>query len=173
MKKFILGSMAALAVSGLITSTAAAQTVFPGHIVPPSTTFTATGPATLNGISCNLTISGSTNADLGLPAPHLTHTDGGSFTGTNTSGDPLCPLITVDSADFTVTSFNPATGAATLNLTNVVVSVAGNPTCVDAGPIALTGVNTALGIDVVFNNFIDTCTVTARLSNKSGLTFVE
>ncbi|HWV61965.1 MAG TPA: hypothetical protein VN034_14975 [Sphingopyxis sp.] len=152
-----------------IAALASASTVAPAfaqHITPASTPFTFTGPAVLNKpgfptSSCTLTLTGITNPTLGLPAPHVNHTDGASVTGGTNTGGGACPAITVGPADI---SYNSTT--STWQIEGLKVYVGPNLVCDDAGPIAF-GLSTSGGVSTaVFNSTVDPdCNVMAELTS--------
>ena len=146
MKKLTLSCVAALAMATATTP------AFAQHVSPANTTMDFVGPAQLDrtplSLSCDLTLNITTGPDVGGAGAA-----GGTINyGTNTAGNPLCPLVTVDAttpaATFTIDSFTSGGGAAGLgsgtgSVYNLQVSVNSNPQCSDAGPLPFTIENTS------------------------------
>jgi hypothetical protein len=141
---------------------AAATPAFAQHVSPPSTAFTATGAASLNGAPCTLTLTGNTNA-AGT---------GGTITGGTNIGSGICPAITVDGgATYTMTSFNSAgNGSGTASLSGLVVRVGGVVACTQVGSITITITNNPIppgGSTITMSGNIGACTVSANLATPT------
>lgn len=141
---------------------AAATPAFAQHVAPAGTTFVATGPASLNGAPCTLTLNANTNA---------AGTGGTILGGTNT-GAGICPAITVDAGGtYTVTGYNPAgNGSGTGSLSGVVVRVGGIVACTQVGSLPITITNNATppgGSTITMSGNIGACTVSANLATPT------
>ena len=149
---------------GAMFSTAISAPVYAKHLTSADTPFTATGYVTLSKpgvgtVTCLLTLNGKTNPDLGLPPPHVNHTDGAVIYGGTNTGPTPCPAITVGPG---VVSYDSISMDWVLNPTDVYL--AGNKMCegevhftVDAGVITFDS-----DIDAPAS-FPGTCHVTGEL----------
>lgn len=153
MKKLSITCIAALAATTL------SAPAFAQHIVPPGTSFSAVGGATLNSNICVLTLNANSNA---------TGT-GGTITGGTNTGPGICSAITIDSgATYVLTTYHAGPPAsADAQLSGLKVRVAGALYCVQgATPINFTITNNAGGTtsQIKLAATIGACTVSANLA---------
>jgi len=139
----------------------AAAPAFAQHINPAGATVSMTGPASLNGQPCTLTIGVVVNASG----------TGGTTTAGSNTGSGICPLITIDAgATVSPVSWNATTGVLTATATGVNVRISGGLVC--TGSITLTVKNsppppaTPTGSTVTISGALGVCTVTATLPSS-------
>lgn len=138
----------------------AASPAFAQHVAPSGTTFAATGPASLNGLPCTLTLNADTNS---------TGTGGTVLGGSNT-GPSICPFITIDSgATYTVDSYDPTgNGSASATLSGLVVRVGGSVACVQSAPLAFSITNDGAGGSTIdLTGAVGGCSVSASIATPT------
>lgn len=153
MKTLMMIGVAALGLAG-------ASPAFAQHVAPAGTPFVATGPASLNGAQCTLTLNADTNAGG----------TGGTITGGSNTGPGICPAITIDNGGtYTVNSYDPAgNGSATATLSGLVVRVAGTIACVQTTSLGFTITNDGSGgATIGLTGSIGACVVSANVSTPT------
>lgn len=167
MNRILLTCIGTLATVGMTGTAFAAP-----RVGPPSTPFTAVGPAQLTNpplvLNCTFTLNGNTGPALPTP-PLPAGAAGGTITGGTNTGPGLCPAVTVDAATFTVTSAT-ATGG-TGNVNGLVVRLAGTPVCTATGPVSFTFANNGAAPSTIgFSGPIPgtTCSVITNLTITSS-----
>lgn len=149
-------------ISAVALALGASAPAFAQHVAPAGVAFVASGPASLNGAPCTLTLNANTNAGG----------TGGTITGGSNTGAGICPLITIDSgAVYTMKTYNPAgNGSGTADLTGLVVRVGGVVTCTQSAPITVTITNRATppgGATLAVSGAIGACNVAANLTSAT------
>ncbi|MGH8409850.1 MAG: hypothetical protein ACRERT_01325 [Pseudomonas sp.] len=167
MNRILLTSIGTLATVSMAGTAFAAP-----RVGPPSTTFTATGSATLSNppisLSCVLTLKGATGPALPTP-PTPAGAAGGTITGGTNTGPGLCSAVTIDPATFTVLSVTGGTGTGVVN--GLVVKLGGTPICTASGPTPFTFTN-GTPSTINFSGLIPgtTCSVVTALTPTPNLT---